>query len=61
MADTLTLALLICGIVLFLAGDILWLARVTMSRPMNLRVTGGLVGAGVLLIALGLARIAYTS
>ena len=54
MAGTLALLFLVSGIVLFVIGDFLWLIQVTMSRPMNVRVTGGLVLGGVVLIAIGL-------
>lgn len=58
--DTLALALFIGGLILFVIGDVLWLLRNTFNRPMNLRITGGLVGSGVLLICLGLIAFVLT-
>lgn len=58
--DTLALALFIGGLILFVIGDVLWLLRNTFNRPMNLRITGGLVGGGVLLICLGLIAFVLT-
>jgi len=52
--DALTLPLMLTGLVLFVVGDVLWLVRNTFKRPMDVRVTGGLVGAGVLLMGAGL-------
>ena len=60
MTEPLTLAFLVSGMVLFLIGDLLWLIQVTLSRPMNLRQTGGLVLGGVVLIAIGLLLAATT-
>lgn len=57
--DGLTLVLLITGLLLFVAGDIMWFARHMMDRPMEIRVTGSLVGAGVLLIGLGMLRLVF--
>ena len=57
--DGLTLALLVSGLVLFVVGDILWFARHMRDRSMDLRMTGGLVGAGVLLIGIGMLRILF--
>ena len=48
---TLRLVLVLAGLALFVAGDALWLMRQTLNRPMNVRVTGGLVGAGIALVA----------
>jgi hypothetical protein len=48
------LPLFILGLVLFVGGDVLWLLRNTFDRPMNLRVTGGLVFGGVALMSVGL-------
>jgi hypothetical protein len=56
--DSIALALLGSGLALFVAGDALWLVRNTFKRPMDMRITGGLVGAGVLLMAAGLAVLA---
>jgi hypothetical protein len=50
----LPLILILVGLALFLAGDVMWLARNTMSRPMDIRVTGSLVGLGVLVMGAGL-------
>ncbi len=58
--DTLTLALVVGGLVLFVVGDVLWLVRNTFDRPMNLRVTGSLVGVGIALMSLGLLTFALT-
>ncbi|MGE3962017.1 MAG: hypothetical protein AB7F65_10080 [Dehalococcoidia bacterium] len=54
MLDNLPLILFVVGLALFVIGDLLWLVRNTFDRPMNLRVTGSLVGAGILLLSLGL-------
>ncbi|MDA0271479.1 MAG: hypothetical protein O2798_11025 [Chloroflexi bacterium] len=56
MGDQLTLALVVTGLVLFVVGDLLWLVRNTFSRPMNMRLTGGLIATGIVLISLGLLR-----
>jgi|GEM_PF-3695345 len=45
------------GLVLFVVGDILWLVRNTFDRPMDVRVTGGLVGSGILLLSAGLVAL----
>ena len=55
--DNAALILFIVGLVLFALGDLLWLVRNTLDRPMNLRVTGGLVGTGILLLSLGLVAL----
>lgn len=55
--DLLPLALFAVGLTLFVVGDVLWLVRNTFSRPMNLRLTGGLVVSGVILMGLGLAAL----
>jgi len=52
--DHIPLTLFIIGIVLFAIGDLLWLVRNTFDRPMNIRVTGGFVGSGIVLLSLGL-------
>lgn len=59
MNDGLTLTLFVAGLVLFVAGDVLWFARHMRDRPMSIRVTGGLIGAGVLLIGLGMLRLVF--
>jgi hypothetical protein len=61
MGDQLTIILVVTGLVLFVGGDLLWLVRNTFSRPMNLRVTGGLIIAGIALMSLGLLRFALTA
>lgn len=53
--------LLVSGLVLFVAGDVLWLVRNTFHRPMDLRVTGALVTIGVLLMGAGLVSIVVTN
>jgi len=55
--EHLPLVLFGIGLVLFVAGDILWLVRNTFDRPMNIRVTGGLVGSGILLLSAGLVAL----
>lgn len=50
----LPLILILTGLTLFVAGDLLWLMRNTFRRPMDIRVTGGLVAAGVLIMGAGL-------
>lgn len=57
MLEHLPLVLFGIGLVLFVAGDILWLVRNTFDRPMNIRVTGGLVGSGILLLSAGLVAL----
>ncbi|MCB9482538.1 MAG: hypothetical protein H6674_10640 [Dehalococcoidia bacterium] len=57
MLDNAALILFIVGLALFALGDLLWLVRNTFDRPMNLRVTGGLVGSGILLLSLGLVAL----
>ncbi len=56
MSDNLTLVLFLVGFALFAIGDVLWLVRNTFSRPMDVRVTGGLVVTGIVLMTVGLAR-----
>ena len=55
--DNLPLILFVVGLVLFATGDLLWLVRNTFNRPMNMRLTGGLVGTGVVLLTLGLVTL----
>lgn len=55
MIETVPLLLFLGGLALFVAGDVLWLLRNTFNRPMNLRLTGGLVGGGIAAISMGLA------
>lgn len=57
MLEHLPLVLFGIGLVLFVVGDILWLVRNTFDRPMNIRVTGGLVGSGILLLSAGLVAL----
>lgn len=57
MPDQIPLILFIVGLTLFVMGDLLWLVRNTFNRPMNLRLTGGLVGSGILLLCLGLVTL----
>lgn len=57
--DGLTLALLVSGLVLFVAGDMMWFACHMRDRSMSIGVTGSLIGGGVLLIGIGLLRIAF--
>lgn len=54
MNDTLLLVVFLAGLAMFVVGDILWLVRNTFNRPMNLRLTGGLVIGGVVLLSFGL-------
>ena len=61
MLDQLPLILFGIGIVLFVIGDVLWLVRNTFDRPMNVRVTGGLVGSGILLLSAGLIALVATA
>jgi len=61
MNDTAPLVLFIAGVVLFVLGDILWLVRNTFSRPMNLRLSGGMVAVGIALISIGLVWFALTA
>lgn len=55
------LILFLAGLALFVAGDALWLLRNTFKRPMNVRVTGGLVAGGVLLMVIGLVILVASS
>ena len=61
MLDNLPLILFAIGLALFVSGDVLWLVRNTFNRPMNTRMTGGLVGSGVLLICVGLIALVATA
>lgn len=56
MGENLTLILFLAGLAMFVVGDLLWLVRNTFDRPMHIRVTGGLIAAGMLLITIGLVR-----
>lgn len=56
MGENLTLILFLAGLAMFVVGDLLWLVRNTFNRPMHIRVTGGLIAAGMLLITIGLVR-----
>ena len=49
MRDSLTLVVAFAGLALFVAGDVLWAIRRQRGRPMNLRLTGTLITAGVAL------------
>ncbi len=55
------LTLFLVGLAMFIVGDVLWLLRNTFERPMNVRLTGGLVGGGVALISVGLLAWALTA
>ena len=59
--DNLPLVLFAVGLALFVIGDVLWLVRNTFNRPMNTRLTGGLVGVGVVLICAGLVALVATA
>ncbi len=61
MLDNVALILFAVGLALFVVGDVLWLVRNTFNRPMNTRLTGGLVGIGVLLICAGLIALVATA
>lgn len=50
---------MLVGLALFVIGDLMWLVRHTLSRPMNMQVTGGFVAAGVALMVIGLAAFAF--
>lgn len=52
MRDALIVIFAVVGLALFVAGDVLWLLRRRQGRPLNLRFTGTLVAAGVLLVIL---------
>jgi hypothetical protein len=58
MGEQLTLILFLAGLAMFIVGDLLWLVRNTFNQPMHIRVTGGLIAGGMLLITIGLARFA---
>ena len=49
MERSIPITLLVTGLALFALGDLLWLVRNTFKRPMDMRLTGGLVGVGVAL------------
>ncbi len=59
--DNVPLILFGVGLVLFVIGDVLWLTRNTFNRPMNVRVTGGFVASGVLLLCVGLIALVATA
>ena len=61
MLDNLPLILFAIGLALFVVCDVLWLVRNTFNRPMNTRLTGSLVGSGVLLICIGLIAVVATA
>lgn len=61
MLENLPLILFAIGLALFVVGDVLWLVRNTFNRPMNTRLTGSLVGSGVLLICIGLIALVATA
>lgn len=61
MTDAIVLVLFVVGLAMFVIGDLLWLLRNTFNRPMNLRVTGTLVGGGVALLSVGLLTWALTA
>ena len=42
------------GLVLFLAGDVLWALSQRRKEPLDLRLTGGVILAGVAVMLLGL-------
>ncbi|MEX1021747.1 MAG: hypothetical protein WD058_01245 [Dehalococcoidia bacterium] len=54
MSTAVPLVLFVSGLVLFVVGDALWLLRNTFNRPMNVRLTGALILAGVVLLTAGL-------
>ncbi len=56
--ESTAVGLLAVGLSLFIAGDFLWLVRNTFKRPMDMRLTGGLVAVGVLLMGGGLLAFA---
>ncbi|MDA1010883.1 MAG: hypothetical protein O2888_05350 [Chloroflexi bacterium] len=58
---TAALGLLVTGMALFVTGDLLWLVRNTFNRRMDMRVTGGLVASGVLLMGAGLIAFVASS
>lgn len=57
--DGLTLTLLAVGLALFVLGDVMWFARHMRDRPMSIRVTGSLIGGGVIIIGIGMLRIVF--
>ncbi len=48
------LAAFLIGLLLFLAGDVVWMLSRRRDEPLDLRLTGGLVFGGVALMVLGL-------
>ena len=56
---TLRLVLAVTGIALFVAGDLAWLLRQTFDRPISMRVSGTLLGSGVVLFAIALLFFAF--
>lgn len=57
---TLALALIIPGVVLFAAGDLIWLVRNTFSRPLPMRTAGALIILGIAFIGAGLVSAAFS-
>jgi hypothetical protein len=49
MRNVLTLLFALIGIGCFIAGDVLWLLRRRQDRPLDLRFTGGLIAAGIVI------------
>jgi uncharacterized membrane protein YidH (DUF202 family) len=54
LSNTVALLFILVGLALFVIGDLMWLVRHTLSRPMNMQVTGGFVAVGVALMVVGL-------
>ena len=54
-AAAMALAAFLVGLVLFLAGDVVWMLSRRREEPLDLRLTGGLVFGGVAVMGLGLA------
>jgi len=50
---TVSLALAVAGLALFVAGDAIWLRDRRRGQPLDLRLTGTLIGLGVLLFLVG--------
>jgi hypothetical protein len=55
MRQPLVIAFAALGLALFIAGDVLWLVRRARGRPIELRVTGTLVLAGVAIFFVAVA------
>jgi hypothetical protein len=54
MHETLAVLLAVVGLALLVAGDVFWLMQRRRGRAMDLRVTGGLIAAGIALVGVAM-------